>query len=445
MRVCVVGSGGREHALAAALARTSSVVITPGNAGITALAGDLPITCSPAPPEEVDADLWVIGPEQPLVDGLADRLRRSGRPTFGPGADGARLEGSKRWMKEVLVEAGVPTAAHETFTSPDTAANYLRKMSPPYVVKTDGLAAGKGVLVTESLPEAIADVEDKLAGRRFGDAGRAIVIEEGLVGPELSVMALCDGIRAVPLAAAQDFKRAGDGDTGANTGGMGAYSPVPAGTPAVVDEVMDRAVRPTLAALAARGIDYRGVLYAGVMLTEAGPRVLEFNVRFGDPETQVVIPRWQGDVAEVLLAAAEGRLQTVAPPRFPDNLAAVCVVLAADGYPASPRLGEVLSGVNDAAARPGVSIFAAGVDAAEGVAAPAGLGFGAASAEGGLVTAGGRVLGVTALAPTVGAARALAYDAAREISAPGLWCRGDIAVAAASSQRRPPDYEEARP
>ncbi|MBO0693716.1 MAG: phosphoribosylamine--glycine ligase, partial [Acidimicrobiaceae bacterium] len=227
MRVCVVGSGGREHALAAALARTATVVVTPGNAGITALAGGLPLTCSPAPPEEIDADLWVIGPEQPLVDGMADRLRRSGRPTFGPGADGARLEGSKKWMKEVLVAAGVPTAAHQAFSAPGAAEAFLRKMSPPYVVKTDGLAAGKGVLVTDSLPEAIADVGDKLAGRRFGDAGRAVVIEEGLVGPELSVMALCDGTRAVPLAAAQDFKRAGDGDTGANTGGMGAYSPVP--------------------------------------------------------------------------------------------------------------------------------------------------------------------------------------------------------------------------
>ncbi|MCL2394318.1 MAG: phosphoribosylamine--glycine ligase [Acidimicrobiaceae bacterium] len=431
MRVCVVGSGGREHALAAALARTATVVVTPGNAGITTLAGDLPITCSSDAPEEIDADLWVIGPEQPLVGGLADRLRASGRPTLGPGAEGARLEGSKKWMKEVLVAAGVPTAAHEAFTSPDAAEAYLRGMRPPYVVKTDGLAAGKGVLVTESLPEAIADVREKLAGRLFGDAGRAVVIEEGLAGPELSVMALCDGIRAVPLAAAQDFKRAGDGDTGANTGGMGAYSPVPVATPEVVEEVMTRAVRPTLAALAASGIDYRGVLYAGVMLTEAGPRILEFNVRFGDPETQVVLPRWQGDVAEVLLAAAEGRLDTVPAPTFPDDLAAVCVVLAAAGYPASPRLGDPVAGVAGALAREGVSVFAAGLAAAPHT--------------DGLVTAGGRVLGVTALAPTLAGARALAYDAAGEVSAPGLWCRSDIALAASTPTPRPPDYEEARP
>lgn len=437
MRVCVVGSGGREHALAVALARTATVVVTPGNAGITALAGDLPITCSPAPAEEIDADLWVIGPEQPLVDGLADRLRRSGRPTLGPGADGARLEGSKKWMKEVLVAAGVPTAAHQSFTSPAAARAFLGKMSPPYVVKTDGLAAGKGVLVTESLPEAIADVEEKLAGRRFGDAGRAVVIEEGLVGAELSVMALCDGTRAVPLAAAQDFKRAGDGDTGANTGGMGAYSPVPAATAQVVDEVMTRAIRPTLAALSGRGIDYRGVLYAGVMLTESGPRILEFNVRFGDPETQVVLPRWQGDVAEVLLAAAEGRLDTVAPPAFPDDLAAVCVVLASAGYPAHPRLGDAVSGVAGALARPGVSVFSAGLEVSPEA--------GGADPSGGLVTAGGRVLGVTALAPTVAAARGLAYDAVGEVSAPGLWCRSDIALVAASHERRPADYQEVRP
>jgi phosphoribosylamine---glycine ligase len=421
MRVCVVGAGGREHALAVALARTATVVVAPGNPGIEALSGELPISCTTERPEDVEADLWVIGPEAPLVDGLADRLRKAGRPTFGPGADGARLEGSKKWMKEVLVEAGVPTAAHAAFSTPEAAVGYLRRMSPPYVVKTDGLAGGKGVLVTDSIQAAIADVGDKLLGQKFGDAGRVIVIEEGLIGTELSIMAICDGTLALPLAASQDFKRANDGDTGANTGGMGAYSPVPAATPEVIEEIMQSAIRPTLATLAKRGIDYRGVLYAGVMLTDAGPKILEFNVRFGDPETQVVLPRWRGDVAEILLAAAEGRLDNVAPPSFSDETAAVCVVLAADGYPGSPRLGEPISGVGAAVARSGVTVFSAGVGASDGS----------------LVTAGGRVLGVTALAATVAEARAHAYDAAHDILGPGLWFRADIALAASQQRSFP--------
>ncbi|MDQ2754022.1 MAG: phosphoribosylamine--glycine ligase, partial [Actinomycetota bacterium] len=301
-----MGSGGREHALALALAPTADVIVIPGNAGMERRrtdATDRPeaIRCQAAlRPDEVDADLWVIGPEAPLVDGLADRLRAAGKSVFGPGADGARLEGSKAWMKEILASAGVPTAAYGAFDAVTPAVEFLRHLPGPWVVKTDGLAAGKGVLVTDSLEAAEADVTAKLSGKAFGDAGRRVVIEEGLSGPELSVMALCDGRRAVALAPAQDFKRAADGDHGPNTGGMGAYSPVEAATPAVVDAVMDLAVRPTLAALSDRGIEYRGVLYAGLMLTEAGPRVLEFNVRFGDPETQVILPRWQGDVAAVL-------------------------------------------------------------------------------------------------------------------------------------------------
>jgi phosphoribosylamine---glycine ligase len=411
MRVCVVGAGGREHALAVALARTATVIVAPGNPGIEALAGDLPIICTTARPEDVEADLWVIGPEAPLVDGLADRLRKAGHPTFGPGADGARLEGSKKWMKEVLVEARVPTAAHAAFSTPEAAVGYLRRMSPPYVIKTDGLAGGKGVLVTDSVQAAIADVGDKLLGHKFGDAGRVIVIEEGLVGTELSIMAICDGVRALPLAASQDFKRANDGDTGANTGGMGAYSPVPAATPEVIEEIMATAIRPTLATLAERGIDYRGVLYAGVMLTPAGPKILEFNVRFGDPEAQVVLPRWEGDVVELLLAAAHGRLDTVAPPSFSDHVAAVCVVLAADGYPDNPHFGTAISGLATAAARPDVTIYSAGVG----------------EAEGSLVAAGGRVLDVTAVGSTISAARAQAYDAVGDLVGSGLWSRGDIA------------------
>jgi len=415
MRVCVVGSGGREHSLARALSRTADVVIAAGNPGIGLLSG---LPCTPAPPEEIEADLFVIGPEAPLVDGLADRLRASGRAVFGPGADGARLEGSKAWMKEVLATAGVPTAAHAAFGpgEEDAARAWLGGQRGPWVVKTDGLAAGKGVLVTDDLAAAVADMEAKLSGVAFGAAGRRVVLEEGLVGPELSVMAICDGHRALPLAAAQDFKRIGAGDRGPNTGGMGSYSPVPGVDDAVMGLVMDAAVAPTLAALRAQGIDYRGVLYAGVMLTADGPKILEFNVRFGDPETQVVLARWEGDVAEVLAAAAAGRLDTVAVPRFAPE-PAVCVVLAAEGYPESPRLGDPISGLLDAEGQPGVQVSAAGV---------------ALDAGGTLVTAGGRVVGVTATGPDLASARRRAYDAVACVSWPGMTFRPDIAADAAA-------------
>jgi phosphoribosylamine---glycine ligase len=423
MRVCVVGSGGREHALAVALGRTADVVVCPGNAGMRHLG----VTCAEAgsggSPEAVAADLYVVGPEAPLVDGLADRLRASGKLVFGPGADGARLEGSKAWMKEVLAAAGVPTAAYGTFGGDEAAAavEFLRSLPGPWVVKTDGLAAGKGVLVTEDLDLAEADVRAKLTGAAFGDAGRQVVIEEGLAGPELSVMAVCDGSRAVALAPAQDFKRAGDGDRGPNTGGMGSYSPVPgaaaAGGAGVVEGVMRRAVQPTLDALRDRGIDFRGVLYAGLMLTDSGPKVLEFNVRFGDPETQVVLPRWEGDVTAVLAAAAAGDLSSVAPPSFADG-AAVCVVLAASGYPEAPVSGAVIDGLDKAAAVEGVDVYSAGVG----------------GAGGGLVTAGGRVLGVTALGPTITEARRRAYDAVGYVSWTGMTYRTDIAAAAALTE-----------
>ncbi len=405
MRVCVVGSGGREHALAEALARTADVVVTPGNPGMTALSG---LTCLPGPPSSVEADLYVIGPEVPLVNGLADQLRAMERAVFGPGADGARLEGSKSWMKSVLVAAGVPTARYESFASSGPAVEYLRSLEPPWVVKTDGLAAGKGVLVTADLDTAVADVVAKLSGASFGDAGRRVVIEEGLSGPELSVMAMCDGARAVALAPAQDFKRVGDGDTGPNTGGMGAYSPVPFLGPSLVDHVLEVAIRPTLEALTAEGIDYRGVLYAGLMLTTDGPKVLEFNVRFGDPETQVVLPRWEGDVAEVLAAAAAGRLDAVPPPAASSE-AAVCVVAAAPGYPSSPEVGAAVSGLEAAASREGIAVYAAGMGP-------------------GLVTAGGRVLGVTGRGATISEARGRAYGAIEEIHWPGMHYRRDIAL-----------------
>ena len=312
---------------------------------------------------------------------------------FGPGADGARLEGSKAWMKQVLADAGVPTARYGAFTEVAAAVEFLKSLPGPFVVKTDGLAAGKGVLVTESLDEAVEDVRAKLAGEAFGDAGRTVVIEEGLAGPELSILAVCDGTRAVPLAPAQDFKRVGDGGAGPNTGGMGAYSPVPVAGSDVVDAVMEAAVEPTLATLRRQGIDYRGVLYAGLMLTADGPKVLEYNVRFGDPETQVVLPRLSSDLGELLAEAASGRLRSE-PSFAPD--ACVTVVLASEGYPASPRTGDVISGLEDAAALPGVTVFCAGV---------------ASDGEGRLASAGGRVLDVTATGPTIGEARDRAYAA----------------------------------
>jgi phosphoribosylamine--glycine ligase len=404
MRVCVVGGGGREHALAVALSRSAEVVVTPGNPGIPG--------STPAPPEEIEADLYVIGPEVPLVAGLADRLRAAGKLVFGPGADGAQLEGSKEWMKDLLSEAGVPTARYGTFSDPEPAIAFLRTLPGLYVVKTDGLAAGKGVFVTESLAEAEADVRDKLAGRSFGDAGRRVVIEEGMTGPELSLLAICDGNQAVALAPAQDHKRVGDGDTGPNTGGMGAASPVP-GLAVDTDEIMDVAVLPTLKALTGQGIDYRGVLYAGMMLTPDGPKVVEFNVRFGDPEAQAVVPRWQGDVAGLLAEAAAGRLTS--EPSFGDE-AAVCVVLCTEGYPVAPRTGDPITGIDDAEQLPGVAVFHAGT---------------ATGADGGLVTAGGRVLNVTALAPSLHEARSRAYEAAGKINWPGIHFRHDIAAAAA--------------
>ncbi len=415
MRVCVVGSGAREHALVDVLGRTAEVVCTPGNPGIAEVA-----ECLAGPPESVDADLFVVGPEAPLVDGLADRLRAAGRVVFGPGATGARLEGSKAWMKEVLLAAGVPTARHAAF-GPDGEAEavaFLGTLPGPWVVKTDGLAAGKGVLVTDDRDEAVADVRAKLDGSAFGDAGRRIVIEEGLVGPEISVLAVCDGIRAVALPVARDFKRVGDGDSGPNTGGMGAHSPVPGAGDEVVAEVMERAVAPTLAALRASGVDFRGVLYAGLMLTPDGMRVLEYNVRFGDPEAEVVLPRIDDDLAEWLRAAAMGGLPVTGGPAVSSD-ACVTVIMASDGYPTSPVAGARISGVDSASAVSGVRVYHAGT---------------ALDPDGGLVAGGGRVLAVTGRGADLPAARAAAYAGVARISFGGAVVRSDIAASVVASR-----------
>ena len=408
----MVGGDGRAHALAHVLSRSADeVLVSGGNAGTpNAIA---------TPAEELDADLFVISPEDPLVAGLADRLRAQGKRVYGPGADGARLEGSKGWMKEFVAKAGVPSARHATFTEPGPALEFLRTMKPPYVVKTDGLAAGKGVLVSESLIDAEDDVKAKLAGATFGDAGRKVVIEEGMSGPELSVLAVCDGHRAVPLDPAQDFKRALDGDRGRNTGGMGAYSPVPSAGDDLVGVVMDRFIEPTLAALRAEGIDYRGTLYAGLMLTPDGPKLVEYNVRFGDPEAQVVLPRLSSDLADLLAAAADGDLGTRSPAFVRD--AAVCVVAACPGYPEAPRTGAIIEGLDTIAGAADTLVFCAGV---------------ARDSDGRLVTSGGRVLNMVGLGTTIAAARERAYAAMHQVSFAGMQYRHDIAAQAAREETR---------
>jgi phosphoribosylamine---glycine ligase len=404
VKVVVIGSGGREAALAEVLGRTSEVVVTPGNPGIPGSVD--------TPPDALDADLFVVGPEQPLVDGLADRLRAQGKVVFGPGADGARVEGSKAFMKDLVAAAGVPTARYGTFDDEASALEFLRTLPPPYVVKTDGLAAGKGVLVTDDLIEAEADVRDKLSGTTFGDAGRRVVVEEGMTGPEVSVFAVCDGTRALALAPAQDFKRVGDGDTGPNTGGMGAYCPVPWLPDGFAEDVIERFVQPTLDELRRRGIDYRGVLYTGLMLTDDGPKLVEFNIRFGDPDSQVVLLRLTSDLARLLESAASGALEGA--PAYADD-AAVLVVAAAEGYPTEVRSGDPIDGVDAAQDEEGATVLFAGV---------------ALDERDRLVTAGGRVLDVVGRGPDVPTARARAYRALGRLSWPGLHHRSDIAAEA---------------
>ena len=423
MRVCVVGSGGREHALAHVLARSADVVVVPGNPGMAppiVVADDVTV-------EEVEADLYVVGPEAPLVAGLADRLRGAGKAVVGPGADGALLEGSKAFMKEVLGEAGVPTARYATFDAlqVDDALAFLETLPGPWVVKTDGLAAGKGVLVARTLEEARDDVTAKLSGSSFGDAGRHVVIEAGLEGEECSLLVLCDGTHAVPLVPAQDFKRIGDGDVGPNTGGMGAYAPMPHVGPGAVDAIMDAAVLPLVEELRRRGIDYRGVLYAGLMLTDEGPKVVEYNVRFGDPEAQVVLPLLASDAAELFHAVAEGELDPRSRPAFSDQ-SAVCVVLASQGYPEHPHTGDTIDGLD------AVGQSVAGIDGAVVFHA----GTGRHHPGGPFHTAGGRVLGVTAVAPTLAEARTRAYAAAAPIEWEGMQIRHDIATRAARTSVR---------
>jgi phosphoribosylamine--glycine ligase len=368
--------------------------------------------------DRLQPDLVIVGPEDPLVAGVVDALQARGHLAFGPSAAAAHLEGSKKWMKDVLASAGVPTAGYRSFSAgdEDAAFAFLDSLTGGYVVKTDGLAAGKGVLVTPSVAEARDAVRAYLAGDAFGDAGRTCVIEEALAGPEVSLFALCDGRDAFPIALAQDHKRAFDGDEGANTGGMGAYSPVPSSiAPAgLVDEMMERAILPTLEELRRRDAPFRGFLYCGLMLDPVkGPQVLEYNVRMGDPEAQVVIPRLASDLYVHCHESASGRIETEVKLA---DLECVGVAIASEGYPPAPvRKGDVIEGLDAAGALPDVTVFHAGT---------------ATNDEGRVVTNGGRVLTVSATGPDLVSARDRAYAAAALISWPGLHYRRDIAAQA---------------
>ena len=425
MKVLLVGGGGREHALAWRLAQSPLVdelVAAPGNAGIASLARCVPVNADDvdglvALAEREDADLTVVGPEAPLVAGLADELEARGRRVFGPSKAGAAIEGSKAFAKDLMLRHGIPTARSGAFTDVEKATAFVDELGGRAVVKADGLAAGKGVTVALERETAIAALEDALERRIFGEAGSTVVVEEVLEGPEISAFALIDSDTLVPLGLAQDFKRIGDGDVGPNTGGMGAYSPLPWLDPDVELHVWEALVIPTFHALRGQGINYRGCLFTGVMLTSDGPKVLEFNSRFGDPETEVLMPRMGFDVAEALLACSEGRLSGFVHSERPD--AAVTVVLASDGYPGPYETGFEIHGLDAAGEVQGVTVFHAGT----------------AERDGRVVTAGGRVLAVSALGPTLRDARARAYQACGRITFEGMQCRHDIAAAAAEGER----------
>ena len=417
MRVLLLGSGGREHALARALAADSDVTdlhAAPGNPGIAAIAAVHPanladIGATARLARSLGPSLVIVGPEAPLVAGLGDALRGAGISCFGPSRRAAMIEGSKSFAKQVMAAARIPTAAARTCATANEAEAALAEFGPPYVVKADGLAAGKGVVVTSDLAAAVAHARS---------TGK-VLIEEFLDGPEVSLFALADGVTAVPLLPAQDFKRAQDGDRGPNTGGMGAYAPLPWAPPGLAEEIMGSVIQPAIDAMRRRGTPYRGLLYAGLCLTKEGPRVVEFNARFGDPETQVVLDRLASPLAGALAAAASGSLSGGGPLEWAPG-AAVTVVIAAENYPGAPVTGDHIDGIQAAERVPGAYVLHAGTATGRG---------------GRLVTAGGRVLDVVGTGPDLAAARATAYAAAAQIQIRGGWFRGDIAAEAAGLPR----------
>jgi phosphoribosylamine---glycine ligase len=420
MKLLVIGGGGREHALIWKLAQSRQVTklfCAPGNAGIAAQAECVPIAATDIPKlvafaEAQKIDLTVVGPEAPLCAGIVDAFQAKGLRVFGPNLRAARMEGSKVFSKQVMLKSGVPTARAEIFDNAAAACAYLRKSAVPVVVKADGLAAGKGVIVAQSIAEAEQAVTDIMVKKVFGAAGNLVVIEDCLQGEEVSVMALVDGKTFRVLATAQDHKRVFDNDQGPNTGGMGAYSP----TPTIRDEWrgrIDEVFERTLAGLRGEGIEFRGVLYAGFMVTADGPQVLEFNARFGDPETQVVLPRMDFDLVDACLATAEGRLDQMELKWKKE--AAVCIVLAAGGYPGDYARGKVITGLKGAGELANVAVFHAGTKP---------------GSDGAVVTDGGRVLGVTAWGDGIAGAVDRAYEAVAKIHFDGMQYRRDIAARA---------------
>lgn len=416
--ILLLGSGGREHAIAKKLAaseRCGKLYIAPGNGGTSQEGENISLdendpAAVAAFAKERGCGMVVIGPEAPLVVGVADAVREAGIPCFGPGAEGAQMEGSKLFSKQLMERAGVPTAAYGSFTDEQTALDYVNAQGAPLVVKADGLAAGKGVIVATELEQALDAVHECFSGA-FGEAGNTVVIEEMLTGPECSLLAFTDGVTVRPMATSQDHKRALEGDLGPNTGGMGVYSPVPIVTPEE-HETMVAIMHQTVEELHREGIDYRGCLYGGFMLTPAGPKVLEFNARFGDPETQVILPRLQNDLVDVMLACAEQRLDEVELSWCDDW--AVSVVLTSAGYPGSYEKGKVITGIEDAEALDGVTVYHAGTREQDGQ----------------ILTNGGRVIDVTALGATFEDARNLAYAACEKIEFEGKTLRHDIGLRA---------------
>jgi phosphoribosylamine---glycine ligase len=426
MRVLVVGGGGREHALATRLGQSPLVeelLVAPGNAGIASVARCIPVPAADLPGivalvERERVDLTVVGPEAPLVAGLADALAERRHAVFGPSAASARIEGSKAWAKQLMLRHGIPTARAEVFTALEPAVAFVDELGGHAVVKADGLAAGKGVTVAADRSQAAAALEDALVRDAFGEAGATVLVEEVLTGPEVSAFALCDATTVVPFGLSQDFKRAGDGDAGPNTGGMGAYSPVPSVDEDTERRIWQEIVIPAYQALRDEGPGYRGILYAGLMLTADGPKVIEFNCRFGDPEAEALIPRLRTDLAELLTACAGDRLDGAKVDWLDE--AAVTVVLASGGYPGLHETGAEIRGLSEAAALESVSVFHAGTT----------------ELDGRVVTAGGRVLAVSALGPTLRVARARAYEACGRLSFDGMQYRRDIAEAAAEEESR---------